>query len=331
MNLNEYLKKIGYSIPKLSKVYNEYSPLFKEYYEFVKSNFTTIEDDDSGKSFMCFKWESKEYFRKIEQNEYLYKDWKTIATIENVQEVRNHFNDGFNDGFGDVEFQPYLTRNIIDNIVYRDYFTHGFFGIGINRFHGHSNEQGKDLLVSNHVAYKEGYTEGKRFKSYFLYVEFYDQFKNLPEPFIRPIKYYHDERSYGIIHYTEDKDFDLKKVMNIESTDSRLITTQNQNEIVDFFKIRLSDWYSNEDIEHFLKANFKCFEDKRTPKILASNQENIKGLQHKLFGWTYEFYQNEGEAREKKVRFAEMLKNNFDAFSNPNLSTINKAIRNYQN
>lgn len=331
MKLDEYFRKVGYGLPKLSDVYKEYSNVFKEYYKWVSENICVLSNENNGSEFICFKFESKEYQRKIEQNEYAYKNFENTATREEIDLFDKIFSDGFTEGFNDVEFQPYLTRNIIDNIIYRDYITHTFWGIGINRISGYSNENNKNLLLPNTTAYKEGYSEGKRFKSYFLYVEFYDQFKNLPEPFIRPIKYYHDEHSHGFIHSSEDKNFDLKKVMNIESTDSRLITTQNQNEIVDFFKIRLSDWYSNEDIEHFLKANFKFFEDKRTPKVLASNQENINGLQRKLFGWTYEFYQSEGEAREKKVRFAEMLKNNFDIFSNSNLSTITKAIRNYQN
>lgn len=327
MNLDEYIKKIGYSTPKMSSVYDGYSNVFKEYYKWVNENLVFLESENNKTIFACFRFESKEYKSRIEKKEYCYKDFNNIATREEIDIIEKKYSDGFNDGFNDVEFQRYLTRNIIDNIVFRDYFSHSICGMGILRTKGHSINLNRIMLLPEYTAYREGYYEGKRFKSYFLYVEYYDQFKDLPEPFLRPIQYFYSESTWGLIQFTRDVNFDFNKVRNIEITDNRLMIKQSREVIIEFFKTRLTDWYSIEDVEHFLNANFKCFEDKKTPKILISVKENTRGLQSKLYKWTYEFYRLDNYKGEKVVRYAEMLKKNFDVFKGSSLRTIKTAIR----
>lgn len=328
MNLDKYLKVVGYNAPKLSSVYAEYSPLFKDYYKWVTENIVFIENINNDSVFACFKDEALEYNRRIEQKEYCCLDYENIASAEDIDRVEKSFSDGFQDGFGSVKFEPYLTRNIIDNIVYFDPFNNMFFGNGILRVKGFSNKYNRYKLVDEKIAFREGYIEGKRFKSYFLYVEFYDLFNKLPEPFLRQLKHFEDINSYSYIHYAKDKALDLKKVQNIDATDNRLEVRQSADELIVYFKTRLIDWYSDEDIEHFLKANFKCFPDKRKPKLLRSNKENDKGLQSKFYRWVYEFYLMEKKQKgETKMRYAEMLEKNFEIFSNSTLETISKALR----
>ncbi|MFC2119196.1 hypothetical protein ACFLSY_11190, partial [Bacteroidota bacterium] len=204
-----------------------------------------------------------------------------------------------------------------------------------------SNRLTKYKLLADSRMFREGYVEGKRIKSYFLYVEFYDQFINFPEPFLRSIKLKTGESSFTLIHYTDDKESPLPKIPDlqinrerkyfvkknsIKSIDDRIKTKQDKLEIINFFEPKLSEWYSDEDIQYFFKANFTCFEVKETPKLLISKVNKTWGIKKKLCSLTYDFYRMNYEF-EKKERFALMLQENFKLLSKWSISTIKSAIR----
>lgn len=327
MKLDEYVKKNGHSLPRLSSVYTKYSNVFKKHYKWVSGNLVFLKNRRNKTGFYCFKDESKKYKQNISMKKYSYKDFKNVATIRNIRKFEKKYSEGFKDGFNDVEFKPRLTNSIIDNIVLEDYIKETFGRIGILINDGFSDKFKRYLLPNEESSYRNGYNEGKRFKSYFLYVEHYEQFKGFPEPFMRQMKYYVTKTKYQTMHFNYDKVLDSHNLNYVDVSDNRIETKQTKEEVSEFFSTKLREWYCDEDIEHFLKANFKYFKDKKSPKVICSTKENTWGLQKRLYGWTHDFYTKENYKGEKKIRFAEMLKNNFDVMQNSTLDTINKAIR----
>ncbi len=329
MTLQEYIKKSEDVIPQLSSFYKGYTTIFKDYYKWVNNNCTLVTyKSKSIKPFYCLKSEHSDFESRFENKQYCFEQYDNIASQEQMQEFLKCYSDGFNDGFNDIEFELHLTINIIDNIVYNNSFNTMFWGQGILRIGGVSPEHNTKKILNENIAYKEGYIEGKRFKSYFLYIEYYDNFKKLPEPFLRAMKYYETEQVHRYIHFTENKEFDLNKAQNIDALDNRLKTNQSKDDITAYWIEKLKEYYSSEDIEYFLKANFKCFDKKEEPKILSSTNK-IKGLQKKLFQYMFEFYNKQEYIRGNKIRYAEILKKNFELMKNSELGTIEKAMRNY--
>ncbi len=331
MKLKEYINKEGYHLPRLSAFYKKYSVVFKDYYIWAYNNTVFRNDPKNETIFILLSNELKEYHRRLDNKLYYSNNQSTPASNEEIIEIEKIFSKGFEDGFNDLEFALHLRRNIIDNIIYRNPFSHSYFGYGILKIKGYSNENKTYQLESKEVMYREGYREGRKFKSFFIYIELYDHFLDYPQPFLRPLKYFKNEAYESSIHFTEKKDFDLKRVQNIDAKDNRLIVKQNAEELINLFTTRLDEWYSDEDIKHFLKANFKCFLKKEKPKLLNSNQENTSGLKTILNKITYELFEMQGKKREKRIRFAEMLKNNFTVFEDTSLGSIDSNLSRYKN
>lgn len=328
MKLDEYVKKHGYHTPILSSVYDKYSDVFKKYYNWVSENIRFRRNENKEPMYICFKNESEEYQLKFEENKYCYDNYNNPATREDINRIEESFSKGFKDGFKEVEFKPHLTKIIIDNIVFQDRVTDIYFKAGIIKRKSHSFKLDRDILMDEETSYSEGFDEGKRFKSYFLYIEYYEQFKDLPEPFIRPLKRFTNKTKYKSIHSIDPKYFDLDKALNIVEKDIRIETTQSKEEVYEYFTTRLSKWYSDGDIEFFLEANFKCFECKKTPKPLKLKEVGKRGIKIKIKTLMYEFYLTEKVSvkKETKMRFAEVLRYNFEIFEGSKLNTIYQSM-----
>ncbi|MFC2118153.1 hypothetical protein ACFLSY_05890, partial [Bacteroidota bacterium] len=150
MNLDEYTKKIGFGLPKLSKVYRKYSNVFIEYYELIANNLIFIEVEDNECQFFILKNEWEEHQQRKERNEYVKNNYETIASEEEISQVEKSYSNGFNQGFHEINFQPNLVRNIFDNII----FSHNdpvILRYGILRYKGkfiHNNKiRNKDILI----------------------------------------------------------------------------------------------------------------------------------------------------------------------------------------
>ncbi len=91
MKLDEYIKKFDFTLPRLSEYYKEYSKVFKEYYKWVNDNMVAIVNKDNEYLFFCFKHESNEYERMIEQKHYCFNDYESVATIEDINRIEKFY------------------------------------------------------------------------------------------------------------------------------------------------------------------------------------------------------------------------------------------------
>uniref|UniRef100_UPI003216BE13 hypothetical protein n=1 Tax=uncultured Draconibacterium sp. TaxID=1573823 RepID=UPI003216BE13 len=167
-----------------------------------------------------------------------------------------------------------------------------------------------------------------------LIVDFYIQYQiDKPlEIFINMNPYQYEENYYlAFLKQNLEINPELRSVHDKwknSDKENRIVTKQSKKQILEHFEPQLSKWFDKDDVEYFFRSNFQCFERSAPRKLLSSKNENDYGLQSRLYKLTYSFYVKEGGKGEKKIRYAEMLKNNFSVFSGSTLRTIEKALRN---
>jgi hypothetical protein len=125
------------------------------------------------------------------------------------------------------------------------------------------------------------------------------------------------KKLYMRIHLTSSS---TEEISN-EQPDTRINCPANIIDIEKYF-FKLEGWFTKNEIEQFLHANFQCFEGDSDKKLLKSEELSAADIQYFIFRFIKSFHK-EG----KRIDYAKLCKDNFIQFKGQDVDVIRSNFR----